>query len=339
MRQFQITLPEEKVGQVMEFLEERAKIRNIAKIHTTTAFLLVFRVPDAKTQQVLTDLEDMGVGVHYGLIDILPVEATKPMMEEEEVGITPKERLAVEEIYGKIAAGARLSFDFLALLVVSCIIAGIGLATNNSVIIVASMLLAPLMGPILGLSLGVVIKDRRLIITGVKNECYGLAVAVIMGIVMGLALMPWAAPLGWPTPEMAVRGRPDGLLIGMVVAAASGAGVALAVTRGEISSLVGVAIAPSLMPPAVNAGMNLIYAIVLLLLGVVPFASFNFGIALVSFSLVLVNIFFINLVAMFTFKLKAVAPIKRKSIFWRDLPKLDRKKREELWHRPPEEAI
>ena len=150
MRQVQITLPEEKVGQIMEFLEEQVQIRNIAKIHTTPGFMLLFRVSDAKTQQILTDLEAQGVGVHFGIIDILPVEASKPQIEEEET-ISPKERLSVEEMYTKITAGARLSFDFIALLVVSTIIGAIGLAINNSVLIVASMLLAPLMGPILGL--------------------------------------------------------------------------------------------------------------------------------------------------------------------------------------------
>ncbi|MFX1562982.1 MAG: TIGR00341 family protein [Promethearchaeota archaeon] len=332
MRQFQITLPEEKVGQIMEFLEEKAEVHNIAKIHTTTAFMLIFRVSDAKTQGILSNLETLGVGVHYGLIDILPVEASKPILEEE-VGITPRERLSVEEIYGKIANGVRLSFDFLVLLIVSCIIAGIGLATNNVVIIVAGMLLAPLMGPILGLSFGAVINDRRMVITGVKNETYGLLIAVIMGIVLGVVLIPLAPVYSWPTDEMLVRGELIGLIIGIVVAAASGAGVALAVTRGEISSLVGVAIAASLMPPAVNAGMNLSFALIgPILIGSSVNLATHMLLAGISFSLVIVNILFINIVAMLVFKLKAVAPIKGKSILWHDLPKLDHKRREELWH-------
>lgn len=338
MRQFQITLPEEKVGQVMEFLEEKGKVRNIAKIHTAPGFMLIFRISPARSQQILTDLEAIGVGVHYGIIDVLPIEATKPMETEVET-IKPSERLSVEEIYSKIAVGTRLSFDFLALLVVSCIIAAIGLATNSPVFIVASMLLAPLIGPILGLSLGAIIKDRRLVLTGIKNEVYGLSLAVFMGVIMGAVLMPYAPILypvlpGWPTPEMVSRGLVIGIVVGIVVAAASGAGVALAVTRGEISSLVGVAIAASLMPPAVNAGMNLIYALMgPLFFGGAVNVLLHLGIAGISFILVLINILFINLVAMLVFILKRVAPIKGKSIFWHDLPNLEKKRREELWHR------
>ena len=336
MRQFQITIPEEKVGQVMEFLEEKEQVRNIAKIHTAPGFMLIFRVSPTRSSQILSGLESIGVGVHYGIIDVLPVEASKPMAEEE-VTITPTERLSVEEIYSKIASGTRLSFDFLALLVVSCIIAAIGLATNSPVFIVASMLLAPLMGPILGLSFGAIIKDRRLVETGIKNEALGLAIAFIMGVIMGAILMflnfnpAWPWP--WPTPEMAARASLWLLLLGIVVAAASGAGVALAATRGDLGSLVGVAIAASLMPPAVNAGMNLIYSI--LMMGFGDLASYNVHMAIagLSFILVILNILFINIVAMFVFKLKQVAPIKSKSIFWHDIPNLDKKRREELWHR------
>ncbi|MFX1510350.1 MAG: TIGR00341 family protein [Promethearchaeota archaeon] len=336
MRQFQITLPEEKVGQVMEFLEEKEQVRNIAKIHTAPGFMLIFRVSESKSSKILANLETIGVGVHYGIIDVLPVEASKPMTEEQ-VSIAPTERLSVEEIYSKIASGTRLSFDFLALLVVSCIIAAIGLATNSPVFIVAGMLLAPLMGPILGLSFGVIIQDRRLVMTGIKNEALGIFIAVIMGLIMGAVLIPvtlipgWPWP--WPTAEMVARASLWLLALGVVVAAASGAGVALAATRGDIGSLVGVAIAASLMPPAVNAGMNLIYAAFVLSHANVVLFYFELGVAGLSFALVLMNIVLINIVAMAVFKLKQVAPIKNKSIFWHDLPQLDKKRRDELWHR------
>ena len=335
MRQFQITLPEEKVGQVMEFLEEKEQVRNIAKIHTAPGFMLIFRVPIAKSSQILTHLETIGVGVHYGIIDVLPVEASKPMAVEKDVKITPTERLSVEEIYVKVATGARFSFDFIALLVVACFIAAIGLAYDSVVVIVASMLLAPLMGPILAFSFGAVIRDRRLVVTGLLNEGLGLVIAIIMGIIMGGLLLWWSQiPPVWPTHEMWVRGFIGFIWVGIAVAAASGAGVALAVTRGEIGSLVGVAIAASLMPPAVNAGINLIYAVAgpIIFPGLVnPFL--HYGIAGISLLLVFVNILFINLVAMGVFKLKQVAPIKSKSIFWHDLPQLDKKRREELWHK------
>ena len=46
-------------------------------------------------------------------------------------------------------AGAEFSFDFLLLLLLAGAIAFMGLVENSSVVLVASMLVSPLMGPIL----------------------------------------------------------------------------------------------------------------------------------------------------------------------------------------------
>ena len=54
--------------------------------------------------------------------------------------------------------------------------------------------------------------------------------------------------------EMICRGAPRSLVVGVLVAIPSGAGVALSVLGGNSGSLVGVAISASLLPPAVNAG-------------------------------------------------------------------------------------
>ena len=48
-----------------------------------------------------------------------------------------------------LQAGAEFSFDFLLLLVLAGAIAFMGLVENSSVVLVASMLVSPLMGPIL----------------------------------------------------------------------------------------------------------------------------------------------------------------------------------------------
>jgi uncharacterized membrane protein len=50
----------------------------------------------------------------------------------------------------KIAEQAALSFDFIALLTIASILAGIGLITDNSIVIVETILVSPIMGPVLG---------------------------------------------------------------------------------------------------------------------------------------------------------------------------------------------
>lgn len=67
----------------------------------------------------------------------------------------------------------------------------------------------------------------------------------------------------WPTEQMSIRGDPTGLLTGIAIAIPSGMGVCLSILGGNTSSLVGVAISASLLPPAVNAGVCFVYSILL----------------------------------------------------------------------------
>ena len=53
----------------------------------------------------------------------------------------------------------------------------------------------------------------------------------------------------WPTNEMSQRGEAMGLVTGIAVAIPSGCGVALSILGNNTSSLVGVAISASLLPP------------------------------------------------------------------------------------------
>lgn len=60
-------------------------------------------------------------------------------------------RLRVEQVKEQIVEQSALSLDFLALLFIASILAGIGLITDSTVVIVASMLVSPIMGPVMGM--------------------------------------------------------------------------------------------------------------------------------------------------------------------------------------------
>ena len=59
---------------------------------------------------------------------------------------TVKTKISVDKLVTSIGAAADFSFDYMMLVVVASLLAGVGLATNNTVVIVASMLVSPLMG-------------------------------------------------------------------------------------------------------------------------------------------------------------------------------------------------
>lgn len=135
-------------------------------------------------------------------------------------------------------------------------IAGLGLVDDSPVNVVASMLVSPLMGPIMAMVFGSAIHDWSLVRLGVVNELVGLFLCLTVGYIFGVSLQldqgPWKGVEKWPTEQIIARSRPSALIVGVLVAIPSGAGVALSILAGNSGSLVGVAISASLLPPAVN---------------------------------------------------------------------------------------
>lgn len=102
-----------------------------------------------------------------------------------------KSRMMVGEVISNIENNAHFTFDFLMLLVLAGVIAFLGLVESSSVTLVASMLISPLMGPILAGVFGTVIGDRQLRNQGILNELVSLGICILVGFVLGLAVCPW----------------------------------------------------------------------------------------------------------------------------------------------------
>ena len=228
-------------------------------------------------------------------------------------------RLRVEQVKEQIQEQEALSFDYVALLVVASILAGIGLIVNNVVVIVASMLVSPIMGPVMGLTFNSRVLDWKMVKFSFRNEFISLMVSVFIGVLITIGAFWTQAAEEWPTEEMESRGTVVGLVTGIAIAVPSGMGVALSILGNNTSSLVGVAISASLLPPAVNAGICWMYALLLRVNAVenAREGEYDFAtVGVISFALTLVNILCIWLAGMLMFTIKEVAPSRSKSAFW-----------------------
>ncbi len=342
MKQVQIVVPFEKTESVLNFLLDVADVKNVMKFNADNAHVLQFRIPDGAVLETVEKLKSRGIGVEYGYVDILDLTASLPReIEEASDKMMHREAsLAVEEIYENVKKQASLSFDFIAFVVVAAVMAGFGLMQNNMVIIVASMLLSPLMGPMLGVALGHVVGDNSLFIKGTKNELIALSFSFAVGAVMAL-LMPILDPgllarvvagtgefasNSTVLTEITRRNWFSGLDIGIAIF--SGAAVAISVTRGDMSSLVGVAISAALMPPAVNVGMMII-------LGIAYGAPVAMSIGIGSLALLFMNIILIDASAIITFKIKKLTPIANKSATWTGVMEFKQTRSASLYHTAP----
>ncbi|MHA2349802.1 MAG: TIGR00341 family protein [Candidatus Thorarchaeota archaeon] len=328
MKQVQIVVPFEKTETVFAFLLDVLDIKNVMKFNADNAHVLQFRLPDDAINDTLEGLKSRGVGVEFGFIDILDIKASLP----RELSEDPKDQkiqreatLAVEEIYDNVKAQTALSFDFIAFIILAAVMAGFGLIQNNITVIVASMLLSPLMGPMLGVAFGYVVRDWNLAAKGTKNEFIALGLSFTVGVVMAILMPilqdPTLSPLmnrvdvDWNSTtwspisltEITRRGGFSPLDIG--VAVFSGAAIAISVTRGDMSSLVGVAISAALMPPAVNVGM-------MITLGLIYGSAAGIQIGIGSFFLLGMNIILIDIFAILMFRIKKLTVIADKSASW-----------------------
>ncbi|XP_050030843.1 uncharacterized protein [Dermacentor andersoni] len=176
-----------------------------------------------------------------------------------------KARLTVAQVVAGVKAQGELTFDFVAFIILAGMIAALGLMDNNVVSIIAAMLVSPLMGPIMAITFGIIIRDTALTKLGLKTELIGLFICLLFGFFFGLLNAFWGdippyegsswSPSRWPNPEMSSRGHWRSLWVGSLVALPSGGGVAMAILGGNSACLVGVAISASLLPPIINSGI------------------------------------------------------------------------------------
>ena len=146
---------------------------------------------------------------------------------------------------------AGLSLDFVLLNAVSGLLASFGLLQNSPAVVIGAMLVAPLLGPLTAISVGLVTARLRLTRRGSITVLVGAGIAVVCGWILGLIV-----PLESPTTEMLARGSPT--LLDAGVALSAGAVGAYATARKEIpAALAGVAIAAALVPPLCTIGLGL----------------------------------------------------------------------------------
>jgi uncharacterized hydrophobic protein (TIGR00271 family) len=148
-------------------------------------------------------------------------------------------------------------FDFFLLVVLSAVIATLGLLTNSAAVIIGAMLVAPLMSPIIGIGLASLTGDARLF----RDSSVALGRGAIMAIMMAVLLawsnryLPFVTLQDLPS-EVLSRTRPSP--IDLTIALAGGMAAAFALAMPSISAaLPGVAIATALMPPLCTVGIGI----------------------------------------------------------------------------------
>ncbi|UVI40367.1 DUF389 domain-containing protein [Qipengyuania spongiae] len=155
-----------------------------------------------------------------------------------------------EEVIKQRREEAYTSPRYLFMLAMSAGIAILGLLLSSPAVVIGAMLIAPLMGPIIGAGFALAIGDYRWL----RGSAVALAAGTVLGIAL-TALIVFVSPLQTVTAEIAARTQPN--LFDLAVAVFSALAGAYSMIRGREGTIVGVAIATALMPPLGVVGFGL----------------------------------------------------------------------------------
>lgn len=214
--------------------------------------------------RLLAELEK-GFGHLPGFsVVVLQSEAILPPLKEsaatvrpEALGLPPpsrleafftRERISTDELYDDIEPSLSIRPAYLLTVALSALIAALGMRSGQPAVVIGAMVIAPLLGPTMGMALAATVGDwtlgRRAFTTLAVGSVAGLAVTATLGHFIDID----------PTvPELLNRSIVQPADVALALA--SGAVGVLVFSQGSSLALIGVMIAVSLVPPLAAAGM------------------------------------------------------------------------------------
>ncbi len=251
------------------------------------------------TEKILSDLEDhFPKNSDYRII-LLPVSATvpkQPAEEEDDDQVVQKadqegdkrvKRISRDELYEEIKAVVDVSWVYFVLIALSCVVAANGLIRDSAAMVIGAMVIAPILGPNVGLSLATTLGDKALLKRSLKSIVLGFSLGMLLSILMGI-LIPF-------NPEVyEISSRTSVGFADIALGLAAGIAGCLSFTRGISAAVIGVMVAVALLPPMVATG---------LLLG-----SGMYDLAFGAAVLTVTYIICVNLAGVLTFIMQGIKP-------------------------------
>jgi len=178
---------------------------------------------------------------------------------------------AKEKAVETLVSESTPDFDFFLLVVIATVTASFGLLINSAAVVIGSMLLAPILYPVLSISLGVAISDGpligRSISTLIKASALGVGSSALVALLFGDGSL-----------NFEILSRTDPSLIYFAIALLAGFAVVYTLVKPELSAtLPGVVVSVALLPPLAVIGVGLAYAEWTVIIGSLVLFVINIG--------------------------------------------------------------
>ncbi|PSG96463.1 TIGR00341 family protein [Thermoplasmatales archaeon SW_10_69_26] len=225
--------------------------------------LVTTAMPADAVEDVLDDLTEAGLDpdAFTASVDAEFVHFDQADEVQNRWSTTPN-RIAPRTLRSK-AKDLRLnSRSYVRMMVLSAIVATAGLLLRSPAVVVGSMVIAPIVSPMLTASVGAVRNDRDMLVHSLHLQALGLGLAIATAASTAWLVRTGDVVAGGLAVEtmglISLRISPSMLavVVGLCAGAAGAFGLA---TKGQVT-IVGVMIAAALIPTAAAAGIGLAWA-------------------------------------------------------------------------------
>jgi uncharacterized hydrophobic protein (TIGR00341 family) len=268
LRLVRLVLKEECREEALSILEEHDVSTRWVLPGSDGLVVIEMVLPREGNEPILDSLEDRFRDRESFRLLFVPLQAVVPRMEEPEereeddhedhepeTSESEKEsrvpaRINREELYADLRDSSKTTPYYLVMVALSAVVACAGLRLGDGAVIIGAMVIAPLIGPNLGVAFATTLGDLKLgreaLWASTAGALTAFGVALLAGIFFGVD------PDGTE-----VVSRTSLTYDNLALALAAGAAGAISLTRGVGTGLVGVMVAVALLPPLANAGLLL----------------------------------------------------------------------------------
>ncbi len=263
MIHLRIVVPTPKSERVVDLLEASPSVFSLARLEGASrkppGDLVLCDVAREDASVVIDDLRELGIP-DEGSISVEEIDSQLSRAAERAERAargSPGDAVVWEEVEAHTSESIELNANFLAFMVLACLIASVGVMLGQPVLIVGAMVVGPEFGPLAGLSVAIVQRRREVAVRSLT----ALAVGFPIGITCAFLFTLFAKWTGLVGEDFLLSERELTAFISepsnfsFIVALFAGAAGVLSLTSAKSGALVGVLISVTTIPAAAAIGV------------------------------------------------------------------------------------
>jgi uncharacterized hydrophobic protein (TIGR00271 family) len=263
MVHLRIVLPSELAQKVLSLLDASPSVCNLVTLPGAAmrpaGDVILCDIAREEASIVIEDLKELGVH-HTGSISLEQIDSqisdAARAAERAAAGL-PSDAVVWEEVEARTHESIELGGNFLAFMVLACLLASVGIFLGSSILIIGAMVVGPEFGPLAGLCVAAVERRRGVALRSLRALAIGFPVGITAAFLFTLICEATGLVAGdfesVNNPITQFITEPEEFAF--IIAAFAGVAGMLSLTSAKSGALLGVLISVTTIPAAANIGI------------------------------------------------------------------------------------